>query len=98
MSAVAHPNLLSLIAIALSEDLTDVVLITNLIDGGSLGDLLFKRHKKFKMHQKIDIVSQIAYGMHYLHSLRPRIIHRDLKPGKNFFVLYRYIPVHFSTF
>eukprot|EP01127_Copromyxa_protea_P016312 TRINITY_DN4820_c0_g1_i1.p1 TRINITY_DN4820_c0_g1~~TRINITY_DN4820_c0_g1_i1.p1 ORF type:complete len:577 (-),score=80.70 TRINITY_DN4820_c0_g1_i1:160-1890(-) len=80
MSAVAHPNLLSLIAIALSEDLTDVVLITNLIDGGSLGDLLFKRHKKFKMHQKLDIVSQIAYGMHYLHSLRPRIIHRDLKP------------------
>ena len=81
MSAVAHPNILSLIGIALSEDVSDLVLITALIEGGSLADLLFKKHKKFKLFQKIDIVNQIAYGMHYLHSMRPRIIHRDLKPG-----------------
>jgi len=80
MSAAAHPNILHLVAIAVSQDLADVVLLTPLIDGGSLADAMFKTKTKFSFSQKVDIASQIAYGMHYLHSMRPRIIHRDLKP------------------
>jgi len=80
MNSIAHPNVLPLIAVALSNDLNDVMLVTPLIEGGSLADALFKRHQKFTFDQKVDIVRQIAYGMHHLHSMRPRIIHRDLKP------------------
>jgi len=79
MSAIAHPNLLALHAIAFSEDLTDVVLMTELIENGSLSDNLFKKQRKFKPSKKVKILREIAFGMHYLHSVRPRIIHRDLK-------------------
>eukprot|EP01126_Amoeba_proteus_P000473 TRINITY_DN10131_c0_g1_i1.p1 TRINITY_DN10131_c0_g1~~TRINITY_DN10131_c0_g1_i1.p1 ORF type:complete len:527 (-),score=86.79 TRINITY_DN10131_c0_g1_i1:1401-2825(-) len=81
MSSVEHPNILSIIGIALGEEISDIGLIMALVEHGSLGDVLFKKRKKLLFSQKIDIVSQMAYGIHYLHSVRPQIIHRDLKPG-----------------
>eukprot|EP01126_Amoeba_proteus_P007739 TRINITY_DN12785_c0_g1_i1.p1 TRINITY_DN12785_c0_g1~~TRINITY_DN12785_c0_g1_i1.p1 ORF type:complete len:610 (-),score=82.06 TRINITY_DN12785_c0_g1_i1:45-1874(-) len=80
MSSVEHPNILSLIGISLGEVISDVILITPLIDGGNLANFLFSTKKRFKFLDKVDLVLQVAYGMHYLHSVRPRIIHRDLKP------------------
>jgi len=50
-----------------------------LIENGSLSDLLFKKRKKFTAPEKIRILQEIAFGIHYLHSIRPRVIHRDLK-------------------
>lgn len=47
---------------------------------GSLGYQIHKKKHAYTSKQKHKILLEIAYGMHYLHSLRPRIIHRDLKP------------------
>uniref|UniRef100_A0A6B2LGU2 Protein kinase domain-containing protein n=1 Tax=Arcella intermedia TaxID=1963864 RepID=A0A6B2LGU2_9EUKA len=47
--------------------------------GGSLAQVLFKDKVKWDFPYKVKIAREIAYGMHHLHSLRPRIIHRDLK-------------------
>jgi len=41
---------------------------------------LYIKKIKFTFKEKIRFSCEIAYGVHYLHSLRPRIIHRDLKP------------------
>lgn len=80
MSNIAHPHILSIIGVALAEAGKDLILVMPLMPKGSLADVLFKEKRKFSYSDKIRIVSEIAYGMHYLHSIRPRIVHRDLKP------------------
>jgi len=79
MSSIAHPNLLSLYGISFSSDFADVILLTTLMENGSLADVLFKKHKQFNGEEKIRILQEISFGIHYLHSIRPRVIHRDLK-------------------
>jgi len=47
---------------------------------GALELLFIKKKRLFSPEDKLRISCEISYGVHYLHSLRPRIIHRDLKP------------------
>eukprot|EP01125_Pyxidicula_operculata_P011723 TRINITY_DN383_c1_g1_i1.p1 TRINITY_DN383_c1_g1~~TRINITY_DN383_c1_g1_i1.p1 ORF type:complete len:569 (-),score=52.98 TRINITY_DN383_c1_g1_i1:53-1759(-) len=79
MASIEHPNLLPLIGISLDVQTEDILLLTPFVENGSLGSVLFKYKKKFPYQEKVRIMSEIAYGMHYLHSIRPRVIHRDLK-------------------
>ena len=53
------------------------------MEKGSLDRILHQKHKeKLSLQQKIQILSSVAKGMAYLHSIKPKmIIHRDLKPG-----------------
>lgn len=90
MSSIAHPNLLALYGIAFSEDFSDLVLLTELMENGSLADILFKKQRKFKVSKKIQILQEVSFGIHYLHSVRPRIIHRDLKSGLFDFLFFQF--------
>ena len=50
-------------------------LVEELIEGGSLHDVLQKR--KLSLQEILQITADIASGLSYLH---PRIVHCDLKP------------------
>uniref|UniRef100_A0A6B2LCL6 Protein kinase domain-containing protein n=1 Tax=Arcella intermedia TaxID=1963864 RepID=A0A6B2LCL6_9EUKA len=81
MSLLAHPNLLSLIGVAMDQQY--FYLVTEFMDGGSLADVVLHSQQNAKIQnypEIIRIATEVAYGLHHLHSLKPRIIHRDLKP------------------
>jgi len=52
-------------------------MLTEYLEGGSLFDLLHKKHVKLNEDRLISIAEDIALGMNYLHSRK--VFHRDLK-------------------
>ena len=74
-----HPNLLTLIGFCL--DASHIYLVTEFCEGGSLFDILHRKHLDVQItfKQKIKILLDVARGMQFLHQLKRQIIHRDLK-------------------
>ncbi|CAI0410676.1 unnamed protein product [Linum tenue] len=67
MGAVTHPPHLSI--------------VTEYLSRGSLHKLLHKPEARLMLdeRQRLNMASDVAKGMNYLHQLRPPIVHRDLK-------------------
>jgi len=77
MSNIAHPNILTLFGIAIDKADSNLDLIMPLMST-NLTELI--KERKLNYQEKLRIMLETAFGMHHLHSVRPRIIHRDLKP------------------
>jgi hypothetical protein len=75
-----HINVLRLFGIAWSIDLACVVLVMQLVSGGTLGSALTRADPLDWTAQKVPIIQGIARGLSFLHQQSPPIIHRDLKP------------------
>jgi hypothetical protein len=71
-----HPNVVRLLDHLENEDY--IFIVTEYIEGGTLGDYFKKRNFNFSERQASSIMSQIANGVKYLHKYG--IVHRDLKP------------------
>jgi len=75
-----HKNVLKLKYVR--ENINFIFLVMDLMEGGSLKDLIIKRYKKnsvFFTDQECSlIIKNILEGLGYLHSFN--IIHRDIKP------------------
>mmetsp|Transcript_32605 Transcript_32605/g.75882 ORF Transcript_32605/g.75882 Transcript_32605/m.75882 type:complete len:683 (-) Transcript_32605:110-2158(-) len=76
LAMLDHPHVLKLYAAVVDDD--NICIVTELVPGGSLFDLI---HTKplLKPEAVIVIGTGVCKGMTYLHSMG--IIHRDLKPG-----------------
>jgi len=76
MMNLNHPNLLSLLGFALSP----ATMVLELIDHGDLGHFL-NDEPKAPMDWKLMLrfANDIARGMAFMHSLKPKILHCDLK-------------------
>jgi serine/threonine protein kinase len=62
-------------------------IITELMKGRSLEHVIYSdnkpksKQKSMKLSKKLKILTHVAQGMVYLHSLDTPILHRDLKPS-----------------
>lgn len=81
MASIDHPNLLKLRGVAIVPRTENILLVMDLMDLGSLDDVIFKRKMQLTFARKLAIATEIGYALHYLHSKEPAICHRDLKPG-----------------
>jgi len=82
LGALKHPNILSLIGVAINELETDkIYLVAELMHNGTLQEVLLKKRDNIDWKLKIKFSLDIAKGLEYLHSHNPKIIHRDLKPA-----------------
>jgi len=81
LKALRHPNILQFLGFI--SDAEAFGIVTEFMELGSLYDILKKvRNNKsppIEDQIKMKILSDIARGMHYLHSHEPKILHRDLK-------------------
>eukprot|EP00246_Nothoceros_aenigmaticus_P003648 TRINITY_DN14826_c0_g1_i1.p1 TRINITY_DN14826_c0_g1~~TRINITY_DN14826_c0_g1_i1.p1 ORF type:complete len:756 (+),score=85.64 TRINITY_DN14826_c0_g1_i1:320-2587(+) len=82
LSQVQHPNLLGIKGFC--DDGGEQILVYEFMKNGNLHDCLSAtlHGATLNWHKRLEIASQIASGLHYLHNeSSPRIIHRDVKPS-----------------
>ena len=71
-----HPNIVRLLDHLENNDY--IYIVTEYIEGGTLGNYFKKKKFNFSERQATCIMSQLANGVKYLHQYG--IVHRDLKP------------------
>eukprot|EP00741_Cyanophora_paradoxa_P017250 tig00020961_g16661.t1 len=79
LSHLHHPNVVLFMGACTVPE--EFCVVTELMEGGSLFDLLHKQQKQLDRWMVVQWAKDIAYGMNYLHHQKPQIIHRDLKSG-----------------
>ena len=80
LSGLRHPNCVLLMGACIKDK--DVVIVTELMRGGSLADALESNSKALEpMRVKLSLLIDVANGLSYLHSANPAILHCDLKPA-----------------
>jgi serine/threonine-protein kinase CTR1 len=78
MSRMRHPLIVLFMGATTVGD--KLAIITELVDGGSLYDIIHKTQAQFTLRWALKVVHETAVAMNYLHSRTPPIVHRDLKP------------------
>jgi serine/threonine protein kinase len=73
-----HPNIVLFMGACTEPG--NFAIVTELLPGGSLHDLLHNPKVAISLLQKVKMLKDIALGMNWLHCSKPAIIHRDLKP------------------
>ena len=71
-----HPNIVRLLDHL--ENTNYIYIVTEYIEGGTLGQYFKKKKFNFSERQAMNIMCQLASGVKYLHQYG--IVHRDLKP------------------
>ena len=71
-----HPNIIRLLDHL--ENTNYIYIVTEYIEGGTLGQYFKKKKFNFSERQAMNIMCQLASGVKYLHQYG--IVHRDLKP------------------
>ena len=74
MARVHHPNLVTFIG-AVFDDGKLPIIVIELMEANLRGTY---EKRSFNQHQMTSIFKDVAYALHYLHSLKEPLIHRDL--------------------
>jgi hypothetical protein len=77
MRRLRHPCLTLFMGVSLEQPY--LCIVTELVNRGSLFDILQEESTGFTWRRALQIMTDIASGIAYLHSFSPPIIHRDLK-------------------
>ena len=76
--SLRHPGVVRSLGICISEG-GQVALVTELVQGRSLEDILHSKKIALSMLETISIAIQLADALAYLH--HRSVVHRDVKPG-----------------
>jgi len=76
LGKLRHPNVVLFMG-ASTADVNNMAIVTELVEGGNLHDVLYVQKKKFDLKTNLGLFKQISFGLNYLHL--SNIIHRDLK-------------------
>jgi hypothetical protein len=76
--ALRHPGVVNALGICITDS-GHVALITELVKGRSLEDILHSKKIALSMQETITIATQLADALAYLH--HRSVVHRDVKPG-----------------
>ena len=82
MSALQHPNIVTMLDFGQDEETGALYLVMELLRGTSLSELLEER-RIFSLHQVLSIGAQLAAALSESH--QQNVVHRDLKP-ENIFI------------
>jgi serine/threonine protein kinase len=77
-----------LVARAVLSKTVEPLLVMELMENGSLYDLLHNESMHIEGDIILPILRDIASGIRFLHAADPLIIHGDLKAGKSFVVIF----------
>lgn len=77
LSALHHPNVVQFVGILAAPDRTSLHLVTELMERGSLHDIIFKKGANIPLSLRFKIAIDAATGIRFIHS--KKLIHRDLK-------------------
>eukprot|EP01090_Pellita_catalonica_P022018 TRINITY_DN8408_c0_g1_i1.p1 TRINITY_DN8408_c0_g1~~TRINITY_DN8408_c0_g1_i1.p1 ORF type:complete len:803 (-),score=137.90 TRINITY_DN8408_c0_g1_i1:35-2395(-) len=79
MNNLRHPNILLLMGASFEHG--NLMIITELMPGGSVDDLIHKPKpgRELSFAQRMKIARDSALGMNWLHRLKPPFLHLDLK-------------------
>ena len=74
-----HPNILKILAVCLERN--SLAFISECMGRGSLFRVLHDRNEQgaLSLHRRLDLATQAASGLDYLHSLDVPVAHRDVK-------------------
>ncbi|KAL0960991.1 hypothetical protein HGRIS_005986 [Hohenbuehelia grisea] len=73
---LCHPNVLPLLGLFfLNDDPSAIGLVSPFMENGNVHQYM----ARYPFANRVPLVVDIASGLHYLHSLRPKIIHGDIK-------------------
>lgn len=70
-SKLLHPNVLLLMGVCIDKEANELLMVTELMEQGSVFDILHRRNVKISFAQKMRIAKDCALGMNYLHLNRP---------------------------
>ena len=87
-SKLRHPNIVQFLGACLHPEF--FCLLTEYMDKGSLFHVL-QKEQNMPFSLRIQIATDIAKGMVYLHTRNPPIVHRDIK-SLNILVIIYYFP------
>ena len=82
-SSVRHPNIVQMMGVSILKN--SVYIVSELIDGKNLDDILFgdDNDESYNLDSdaKLTICRQLCQAIAYMHNLKPQVIHRDIKPA-----------------
>ncbi|KAL0487371.1 serine/threonine-protein kinase/receptor [Acrasis kona] len=82
MKSLRHLNIVQFMGVCVNQN--KKIIVTELMEGSSLENILLKNRSTYvslSLQRKLSLLTDIALGMTYLHSIDPPLVHRDLKLG-----------------
>jgi len=89
LSKMRHPNIVMLMAASCRAP--ELIIITELMKSDL--SILVQSKEKIEWKERIQMATDIARGMTYLHNMEPPMVHRDLKTGNCLVDEYRRVKI-----
>eukprot|EP00526_Cylindrotheca_closterium_P003152 CAMPEP_0113602524 /NCGR_PEP_ID=MMETSP0017_2-20120614/800_1 /TAXON_ID=2856 /ORGANISM="Cylindrotheca closterium" /LENGTH=1434 /DNA_ID=CAMNT_0000510873 /DNA_START=21 /DNA_END=4322 /DNA_ORIENTATION=- /assembly_acc=CAM_ASM_000147 len=85
LAKMRHPNICTVMGAAMPSNQSEPMLVMEYMNNGSLEEVVNSLNVSLEPEQLLSMLQDVAQGLRFLHSAKPKIIHGDLK-AKNILV------------